>query len=264
MEAYRHGIITNQKNLNKEEINMKKTKLLLALSLMMSLFVRTVNVNAEETENESYVEINAGSEEDQIENEKILKEKEPELEMIESGKIPRGWGDSVRPALTPVKQQNSYYCGPATVKMIIHQINGSSSAQSTYAKNMGTNSTSGTIVANMTKELNARQTKFKYAHTLITSSSKVSQILYHSIGKNAPIVLHANTRSLEMYNGTSLGHYVAAQTIARAGAEGTPLTHVTYVDPFSANYGKGNVYGSHVDTFKNIVNAVLNRYMIWV
>ena len=45
---------------------MKKTKLLLALSLMMSLFVGTVNVNAEETENESYVEINAGSEEDQI------------------------------------------------------------------------------------------------------------------------------------------------------------------------------------------------------
>lgn len=242
---------------------MKKTKLFLAMSLMASFCISSINAKAEESENESYVEVNAGSKEDQIENEKVLKEKEPELEMIENGIIPRGWGDTVRPSVTAVKQQNSYYCGPASVKMTLHQINGSSASQATYASSMGTNSTNGTIVANITKELNKRQTKFKYAHTLISSSSKVSQILFHSIGVNAPIILHANTRSLEMYNGTSLGHYVVATTIARAGAEGTPLTHVTYVDPFSANYGKGNVYGSHVDTFKNVANAVLNRYMIW-
>lgn len=135
--------------------------------------------------------------------------------------------------------------------MVLKQIDGTSPTQSTLGNSMGTNSSVGTYVYKITNELNNRQSKFTYAHQLISTQTAMKNALYASIGYNAPAILHARTKSLVMYNGTDLGHYLVAETVVEKNVDGV-LDEVGYVDPWYKDYGKGSVFGKHFDSASNI------------
>lgn len=59
------------------------------------------------------------------------------------------------------KQQNGYYCGPATVKQVLHYINNVSSTQDTYASELGTTS-AGTDMTGIPGVLNSHISGYEY------------------------------------------------------------------------------------------------------
>ena len=165
------------------------------------------------------------------------------------------------------QQQNGYYCGPANIKQVVQYLNGSSSSQDTYASYMGTNSTNGTYVYQMKNALN-NYTSQSYSYILGSNynSSTFATLVQNKVSANKPIILHANTSSLSLYNGTSLGHYITVNghTASASFGGGSGINYIYYVDTWSYNYGNGNVLGEHMDTTTNVFNTVSSgsRYII--
>lgn len=85
---------------------MKKlTKLILVSMLCLSSTnFTTLSAKAYEDGNE-YVEIHQGNEEEQKKNEENLLKNIEKSHNMENVPKPRGWGDTIRPAIVPVKQQ---------------------------------------------------------------------------------------------------------------------------------------------------------------
>ncbi len=170
-------------------------------------------------------------------------------------------------SITNYQQENSYYCGPANVKQVVQYLNGTSSSQSTYASYMGTNSTNGTYVYAIKNALN-NYTSQNYSYVLGSNytSSTFSTLVKNRISSNKPIILHANTSSLAMYNGTMLGHYLTVNgyTYTAAFGDSTGINYIYYVDTWYGSYGNGSVLGEHMDTATNVYNTVSssNRYII--
>lgn len=71
------------------------------------------------------------------------------------------------------QQANSYYCGPASVQMVVKYITGVYIQQSTLASSMGTASNGGTHVYRVAQELNSRcgSGTYQYVHTSEASFS---------------------------------------------------------------------------------------------
>lgn len=170
-------------------------------------------------------------------------------------------------SITNYQQQNSYYCGPANVKQVVQYLNGSSASQDTYANYMGTNSTNGTYVYAVKNALNNYTSKtYNYVLGSNYTASSFSTLVKTRVSEKKPIILHANTSSLSLYNGTSLGHYITVNghTLTAAFGGNTGIDNIYYVDTWYGNYGSGSVLGEHMDTTSNVFNTVnsSNRYII--
>ena len=239
---------------------MKKSKLLIIHTLLTIFLMSTFPVFAA-TETDDYIQLNQGNQEDIIENQKNLQ------------KIKQEWANtpalcsniSKQLSVPAYQQERGYWCGPANIKQVIQFINGSSSSQSTYANSMGTNSSDGTYVYKMAQELNSRQSKFTYAYEYVSFGlNDLKDRILRNITQDKPIILHAHTQYLYMYNGTNLGHYLTLSgywfDTTAPGPQAAPRAY--YVDPYYLDYGRGSVYGTHSDTMQNILNSVTNRYII--
>ena len=71
-------------------------------------------------------------------------------------------------AMVNYKQENGYYCGPATCKQTIKYINGSAKSQSAIAKSIGTTS-AGSALPNMKNYVNKTTGK---GYAIVTNPSK--------------------------------------------------------------------------------------------
>lgn len=244
-------------------MNKKRFIMLLLPITLLSMNTSSVLANDEFIEDDSsnYIEIQSGGAEEREKNDEIVSsfDNGPTIET-------RGWGETIRPAVPTYKQENGYYCGPASLQMVLKSITGTKYSQSTLASksNAGTTSSDGTYVYKMRDVLNSKQSIYKYAYTTVSSQSDLQTKVKKSIMRNAPVILHTKTGSLKMYNGTNLGHYVVGHTIYAAGIDPTVL--LTYNDPYYKDYGKGSVYGSHTDTLSNFYKSLTNwgkRYLIY-
>lgn len=246
---------------------MKKiiSTLLLAMILMS---IGVYSFASTEPNVSDYIRLNSGTKEDILINEQNKKKAE-----LEAATTLLPMATSTRTLNVPTYQQEtSYWCGPANIKQVIQYINGSSQSQSTYASDMGTNSSDGTYVYRMTNELNAKQSTFTYAHYQMSSSDKQSLALgiSISIGQGKPCIFHARTEHLYMYNGKALGHYITGRGYSFSGFETASIDADTnaldgtvyYTDPYSSNQGRGNTLGNHSDSLTNIANSLNGRYLI--
>nr|WP_246329097.1 C39 family peptidase [Brevibacillus halotolerans] len=88
------------------------------------------------------------------------------------------------------EQETSYWCGPATVKQVLHYINGSSKSQKSYAKELGT-TTDGTDFSLIDDVLNDNQSKNKYVYTTHDSDQKYKFLdkIEYGIEHDYPVVL---------------------------------------------------------------------------
>lgn len=164
------------------------------------------------------------------------------------------------------RQDNDHYCGPANIRQVVEYLNGNSENQEVYANYMGTNE-NGTYVYAMTNALNY-YTLQSYSYILGSNynSSTFSTLVKNKISANKPIILHANTSSLSMYNGTSLGHYLTVNgyTYTSSFSDNTGINNIYYIDTWYENYGNGSVFGEHLDTTTNVFNTISSsgRYII--
>lgn len=109
------------------------------------------------------------------------------------------------------QQQNSYYCGPATVKQVLHYINGISLTQDQYAQALGT-TTDGTDMTCIPSVLNASLNNETYAYDSIGTSATWLMIVRTSLYDNRPAILDIKTTNYtdgsDGFPYSSSGHFV--------------------------------------------------------
>lgn len=170
------------------------------------------------------------------------------------------------------RQQNIYYCGPASVKTSVHIINNSSLSQSTYAASMGTNYDDGTFVYKIADELDKRQSKNDYGWREIghdndgqpyaEDKSRLKDIINVDIKQNhVPLISRLYTKYLKQYNGKEFTHYISVVGLVRALYQSNGIDSVKYADNFYGDYGNGDVFGEHSENFDNFSTAT--TYIIW-
>ncbi len=214
-----------------------------------------------------YILLNQGEEADILKNKENLLNKKASLKKMSMQSRIRT--DSLNLGVNCFRQETGYWCGPANIKQVVHYYNGSSPSQSDLAKSMGTTSSSGTYVYKMAQELNARQSRFTYYYDHITTSTiegpEFVSMCQDLIYAHEPFILHANTKYLFIYNGTSLGHYLTVEGYHQESWSSGTWTGVAfeYVDPYYENYGEGSVLGKHSMSSSEAYNCVYNRYVIW-
>ena len=245
---------------------MKSKKIISTILLLGIMLMSSFPIYATTDTTNEYIKNNQGSAQDVLNNEKNLKY----IEEVQWNNLvmPRANYVPTKLNVTAYRQETTYWCGPANIKQVVQYINGSSSSQSTYASSMGTISSDGTYVYKMTNELNKRQSKFTYAYKEISNSMTTTQfmeIVKNSIFSSKPMILHANTKSLYLYNGTALGHYLTlngfAYDVQAPGPQSPPKIY--YTDPYYKDYGRGSVFGTHEEGVSAVLSCVKNRFIIY-
>lgn len=160
------------------------------------------------------------------------------------------------------KQLNSDYCAPASVKIVLQYLNGTSSSQSTYATNMGTNS-DGTIVYRVVNELNRVEGSGTYMYSLVDDLDLAYGTKY-SIDLNHPVIYNPLTTSLPGYSGNSgSGHYVVGYKYNYYLDSSNRMQYkISYWDPYDNG---GTSYGAHTvtkSTLKTAINDNTGYYIL--
>lgn len=165
--------------------------------------------------------------------------------------------DSKRLNVPLFQQEETYYCGPASAKMVIHYIDGRSPSQSKLASNMDTNRQDGTIVWKLARELNKYA---PYGYTNVSTSSFFSDLIY-SIDRGQPVVCHVLANKLPHSRGANTsGHYVVATGYMWGFIGGNAEEYVYYNDPHYDN----DYFGRYRCTSSDMEQAIRSRYGYYI
>ena len=175
--------------------------------------------------------------------------------------------DRVTPYSTQVLQVPEYiqeknnWC--ANIKQVLQYYNGNSRTQAEYADETETDKYGSAYVFRVTNTLNKyAPSGVQYVHTIGSTwgENNFFYLMSASVMNRKPAILHALTKSLTIYNGKNLGHYLTVSGYI----DEWQSQSIAYVDTFSYDYGKGNVAGFHIDSKANVYKTVSNgsRYII--
>ena len=150
------------------------------------------------------------------------------------------------------EQETKYWCGPASVQMIVKYKTGKKVSQSTLASYMNTNK-SGTYVYQIARGLNKYTNSNFYTYKKITEK-RVTIAARESIKKNYPIVGNVKTKVLNSAYKFNSGHYIVI-TGYRYRIQGTPASKsadclrangenktIYYNDPYFASHDRVGAY----------------------
>ena len=165
-------------------------------------------------------------------------------------------------------QETGYYCGPATVKEIIHYFNGSSQTQAQYAATLGTttNGTTMTVIPGvLTNAIGSDMNQYYYDDTWTTFSQWATRIMT-AIDEGNPVVVDVNASAgYTSIPYTGNGHYLAVIGYIYDTQTHT-LTDVKVADPSTAcnSYytSQGYLWYTASDLF-NANAAHWRRAIIW-
>lgn len=183
-----------------------------------------------------------------LEDQKILKQK---MDAILPLSDPEGVTKTI--SVPVFEQQNSYYCGPATVKQVVHFLNGSSNNQNYYANLLGTTTagTDMTVIDDVLRDLTGEY----YVYSSIGTSAQWRSKVYHSIDASMPAVLDINTVNNSAFPYNSDGHFVNT-----SGYDTKIGDRVRITDPYGP--GLGNRWYDAVALY-NANNAHWRKAIIW-
>ncbi|TVX86794.1 C39 family peptidase [Paenibacillus agilis] len=163
------------------------------------------------------------------------------------------------------KQETNYWCGPATVKQMLHSFNNSSNSQTYYAQKLGT-TTDGTDFSLIDNVLNSHQSKHNYtyrdfaAHEYETWKSIV--ILTTDWGYPTALDLRITSKNMPLYTATVEGHILntSGYDLVNANKKQIRLT-----DPFDQGQ-RGVTFGNVWHPFDGVWNANQDHFrkaVIW-
>lgn len=160
------------------------------------------------------------------------------------------------------EQDNKYYCGPATVQIVINYKTGANWSQSKLASEMGTTSSSGTSRGAIVKELN----KYIGANTytdVSVSSIGVGAGAQYSIDNDCPLIYHVMPTVFDSYEGyTSSGHYIVGNAYKIGWSGSQSFNEVTYFDPFRTAKGSYGFHNVTLDLMTKALNAKDGHYIM--
>ena len=150
------------------------------------------------------------------------------------------------------RQETKYWCGPASVQMIVKYKTGKKVSQSTLASYMNTNK-SGTYVYQIARGLNKYTSSNFYGYKTVYQKG-IYEATKESVNKNYPIVGNVMTKALNSAYKFNSGHYVVI-TGYRYRVQGTPASNsadylrangenksLYYNDPYFASHDSVGAY----------------------
>lgn len=138
--------------------------------------------------------------------------------------------------VTLFKQKNNYYCGPATVKQVLHFIKGTSLSQDAYANSDNLNTTTnGTDMTRIPKVLNKNQSRNLYVCSEFSNYSDWDQRVRYSMIHISPAVIDINSSNSSQWKYKTSGHFMCI-----SGYDNSSGT--TYVEVTDPHYTKAGIY----------------------
>ena len=156
-------------------------------------------------------------------------------------------------AVTRFGQETNYYCGPATVKQVVHWVNGSSNSQQWYANKLGT-TTEGTNMTDIPGVVNDCINEHHYVYSSMGTQAEWMNKIRSSIYNERPAILDINTTQLyadKKFPYKTDGHFV--------NVSGYSATQVRITDP---NDAAGNVWYD-IDVLYSANDAHFRKAIIW-
>jgi len=150
------------------------------------------------------------------------------------------------------KQENSYYCAPTSVSIVLKFKTGTYYSQSSLAGSMGTNK-GGTYVYQVVNQLNSVLGAGTYSSYPVNSAS-LENAVYTGVNADYPVICNPRSGKLEGYDDTdSAGHYAAAYKY-QVGWSGTAnYDYMWYFDSYDNGSG---AYGNHKISFSDMEDAI--------
>lgn len=133
--------------------------------------------------------------------------------------------------MTVFVQSNKYYCGPASVKMVLHYLNGASSSQDAYATQLQTTS-NGTDMTLIPGVLNNNQNKFTYIYKTINNYSEWQVRMLSAIQASRPAILDIESTT-DNWKYQTDGHFLCVSGFNDTGS----VDYVYISDPHYTYYG---------------------------
>ncbi|TVX88093.1 C39 family peptidase [Paenibacillus agilis] len=185
--------------------------------------------------------------------EQILeKQRSKKLEEEYSSNIKARMSNSVGPlangetrtiSVTHFKQETGYWCGPATVKQVLHFLNGSSKTQGDYAKELGT-TTAGTDFSLIDDILNKHIKTGLYTYQTYAADRFIAwqsrMILSVDFEKPAVLDLKITPKELPNYTRNISGHIL---NVSGYDARDMNKAKIRLTDPFDEG-GRGQTIGN--------------------
>lgn len=161
------------------------------------------------------------------------------------------------------KQQNSYYCGPATTKQSLQYLKGTSPSQSTIASSLGT-TTSGTDGTKIVEYLNNNQSSNYYVIVEPTSQSAMESTIYSGLTNfNAPPILRVkitsgqvSTQHPQSWYYTTNGHFMNIS--GQYTVNGSTIYQVT--DPYIEYKASSITSGKYRINSSAVYTSTMNHF----
>ncbi|SJZ92138.1 C39 family peptidase [Anaerorhabdus furcosa] len=165
-------------------------------------------------------------------------------------------GSSRNLSVNGFEQETKYYCGPASVQIIMNYKRGIKPSQSSIASSMGT-TTSGTNQDRMVTYLNKSENLGGNSYVKVsTGQIALSKGISYSIDSNYPVILNVQPETLPGYAGyTSSGHYIVGTGYSFGWSTGSSSETVTYFDPFRTANNPSS-FGSKTVQYSTMLSAV--------
>lgn len=216
--------------------------LMMVLSICASMNISVYA--AEPIDGDLTIEEGANATLNTIENQRLLEQKRAQLEEIKEQLSmglysPRAL-DYNTLSITCFQQETNYWCGPATVKQVVHFLNGSSNSQAYYAEKLKTTEagTDMTLIPGVIKA----ETGVEYAYDSIGTESSWFDKIFVSVMNSQPAILDINTMNVSAFPYSVGGHLVNV-----SGYDATGTKQVRITDPFVK--GLGNRWYNATDLY---------------
>ncbi len=219
----------------------------MAMSVGMPAFASENTVNF--TEEEKTIILEQAPDYFSQEYQNALREHNEEVsEYIEDKNVNARVSSSKVLAVPLYQQELTYYCGPASVQMVLSYINNRSYSQDYLAGQMNMNGSGAYVyqVANCLNNLMYSGTQYNYYEVYNTIFA--NNVVY-SLDNDRPVVAHVKGSRLPA-GGSNSGHYVVIKSYYHSGNPSN--ASIAYNDPHYNN----TYYGSHTGTISQMENAV--------
>ncbi len=228
----------------------KSKKITLGLLACLCICMINMNVKAQGTGDMTYDE---GAEVYIPTEEQIRHAQEKELAMLNTP-VPQTEGFKTL-AVTCYPQDEDYYCGPATVKQVLHFLTGENYPQSVYAEGLGTKE-AGTDFSKIPNYVNGRIGSNYYVFVPIINIDNWYSKIRWDTNNGYPVFLDINTNSVADIPYNVEGHIVNVSGYNELESE----VKVRITDPYQK--ALGNNWYAKSELYK-ANNAHFLQAMIW-
>lgn len=169
-------------------------------------------------------------------------------------------------SITPILQQESFYCAAATTHLLLKHINGYADPQSSIASSLGCTVNSGPSTSEIKGYINARISGSTYDNPhLSNGATQLRNAVQYSVDKGRPVICQLKTGTLPGYSSQkNTNHYVLAIGARNGFSSTDSVDNIIYIDTYDTTTNNVRSYGRHEIATSELTTAIENHYLGYI